>query len=52
MKYSKIKRFGHRKICLLSSVFSNIVFSFLDPETPVEGNCREFELSSNWLKLK
>ena len=50
MKCSKIKRLGHRKIFLLLSVFSYIVFSFLDHETPIEGNFRGI-LSSNWLKL-
>ena len=50
MKYSKIKRLGHRKVLLLLSVFSYIVCSFLDHETPIEGNFRG-TLSSNWLKL-
>ena len=48
MKYSKIKRFGHGKIFLSLSVFSYIVLSFLDHETPIEGNCREYSVQTGW----
>ena len=46
MKYSKIKRLEHRKVFLLLSVFSYIVLSFLDRQTPVEGNYREYSVQT------
>ena len=50
MKYSKIKRLEHRKVFLLLSVFSYIVLSFLDRQTPVEGNT-QFKLAETLTKL-
>ena len=48
MKASKIKILGHSNIFLLLPVFAYIVPSFLDHETPIGGNFREFSVQTGW----
>ena len=46
MKVSKIKILGHSNIFHLLPVFAYIVLSFLDHETPIGGNFREYSVQT------